>query len=238
MDLFCFFRKNKKEVPEEVPEIEDLSCYGKKSTEELIRQYKFEKWMIEGKENRNQGMLPKEKYKDIEKLESEIISRIPDEFEKKVLRIVASFGLNIVEYMNNKWDEKMKSTGISVCHFLRFGNVYPLKEQAYNPLPFTGHELLIWLISNAGDDKNNRINHMMKITGTEFRKDNFFGYDFSDKNVRKEKWPPLLDSVGGRIVVIFGGPQFEKWMKVMIEIWKMEDGEGKKYLKDILKDMP
>jgi hypothetical protein len=236
MDLSWLWKK--KEEKEKTPKINDLFEYSKKSTEDLIQLYRSEKYLIERLENRNMG-LPLENgyYKETAKMENELIGRISDEFEKKVLRIAVGFRFNLLEYMDKKWEKEISEGCLYMCHYLRFGNRYPNASQAYNPLPFPGHEFFIWLLSHTGDDKNNHMEEAIRCAATEFRQNRIIGKEFPEEKIRNENLPPLMESVGMRLLTLMS-PEFSRELKIIIEIWKMEGGEGEKYLQKILKEMP
>lgn len=240
MDLLWFIRKKeeKKKTEENIREIRDLFDYTKNSTADLIGLYRSEKYMLERMENRNQGMpVESNYYKETKKMEDEIISRISDEFEKKVLRIIVSFNLNLLEYMGDKWKEEIKEACFHVCHYLKFGNRYPEKSSVYDPLPFPGKEIFTWFLSHAGNNKDNRFKVAMDYAVEEFKKNRFMGIEFPKDKIKNENLPPLLEGMGYRLILLMS-PEFAREVKIMFEMWKMEDGKGKEYIENILKDMP
>lgn len=241
MDLSWIFGKKKKEEngnEKKLKEIGNFSDYTKKRTEDLINLYRSEKYLIERLENRNMGWpLENGYYKETEKMENELIDRVSDEFEKRVLRIVIGFRFNLLEYMDKKWEKEINEGCLYMCHYLKFGNRYPNKSQAYDPLPFSGHEFFTWLLSHTGDDKNNRMGQAVQCAAIEFRQNRIIGKDFPEEKIRNENLPPLMESVGMRVLTLMS-PEFSRELKIIIEIWKMEGGEGEKYLQNILKDMP
>lgn len=228
-----------KKKDKEIKEYDPLaSYYNKKTINELVKMYDTEETWLKFVASDKGGKLEEQDYERLKRIEDEIIRKTPDEFEKKILRLFADRRYNIVELMNKKWDEDIKDVCRKICHYLRYGNIYPFTNNPFDPLPFPGHELFLWLLSKTGDDKNDRMGDMFKSATEMFKQKRILGHDFSNEEVKRHQLLPLtIDSVGGRILVVFIG-EFAGQVAIMIEIWKMESGEGRRYLEEILKDMP
>lgn len=236
MDLSWLWKKKKEK--EKTVKIDDLFDYSKKKTEELIQLYRSEKYLLERLANRNMGWpLEDDFYKEARKMENEIIIRIPDEFERNVLRAIAGLNFDLTEYMDKKWDKEIREACLRVCHYLKFGNRYPDVSSAFNPLPFPGHEFFGWILSNTSDDRNDRFSQVGKRASEEFRQNRIMGKEYPEERIKSENLPPLMDSVGNRIIMLMS-PEFAREVRIIVEIWQMKDERGKEYIKNILKDMP
>ena len=233
--LGLLWKKKDKEMKEYDPL---ASYYGGKTIDELVKMYDTEETWLKFLANDKGGKLEEEDYKRLKRIEDEIIRKTPDEFEKKILRLFADRRYNIVELMNKRWDEDTKDVCRKICHYLRYGNIYPSTNSLFNPLPFPGHELFSWLLSKTGNDKSDRLHDMFSCATEMFKQKRILGHDFSNEEVKKHQFlPPTIDSLGGRILIVFTG-EFARQVSIIIEIWKMEGEEGRKYLEEILKDMP
>lgn len=225
-----WLRLLRKKKNKETKEYDPLaSYYDEKTLDELVKMYNSEEQWLKYVASEKGGKLSEEDYETLKRIENEIIKKTPDEFEKKVLRILADKKFNIVGLMNKKWDEEIRAICYDICHFFKQG------PSSFKPLPFSGHELFSWLLSNTGDNEKDRFGNISRVAAEEFKNNRLMGYDFSEDSGKE---PSLfLESIGGKIIVVFVG-EFAPKTAVLTEIWKMEGGKGKEYLENMLKDMP
>ena len=210
--LFGKFRKQDKAK-------EEASPRKKEDLETLIADLKQSQAVLNIIGSKGDKLLFSTEKARLKELEEKIISLLPDEFQKKVFRILVKHNVNLLEFVgeNKNWKETLRAGFNDIAFYL--DPKHPLNIVG-KKLPVAGKDFLFWMLQQAkAENKENRYLHI----GEAIKKGNICGYQVSlDEKVQSGE--KLIDQIVLIAGIVMMSGEYNLQFRVLMEI--MCDTEG------------
>jgi len=169
--------------------------------------------------NGDKILLAMEKAK-VKELQEKIINLLPDEFQKKIFRIIARHdNVDLVGFLKQDWKENLRTGFENIAFYLD-----PKHPLNFLKLPVKGKDFLLWMLQQAKSD--NSKDGFANIMNAILKRD-ICGIRVSRKRIKDKVFPIVLCVLWSR--------DYHLQFQILMEIMRDIEG-GEEFIKNELVD--